>query len=176
MRAFVFAFLCGVVVAFVAQIAFEPTVYDEYDEDQAYPAEEWRMVHKLRESPTGLEYRQSKGIVVTTSRTELQITGADPTCLVDGDLARYREHSSLPIKLTSSPRVQLPSPPKSPLYQLTFDIPIQLDDTDILGASSFAVYENGEVWCSERFLQRGQGVGVAVAFAGGGKSSRQHSD
>lgn len=72
--------------------------------------------------------------------------------------------SSLPIEVTSSPRIQLPPPPTPPLYQVTLDIPIQLDDTDILGASSFAAYANGEVWCSERFLLRGQGVGVAVAL------------
>lgn len=40
-------------------------------------------------------------------------------------------------------------------------------DTVILGASAFAVYNNGEVWCTEREVQRGQMIGLGVAFAAG---------
>lgn len=66
--------------------------------------------------------------------------------------------------------MQLPSPPRQPLYQVTFDIPIQFSptvDTDILGASSYAVYENGEVWCTERVVQRGQAIALGLAVGAG---------
>ncbi|MFZ0547453.1 MAG: hypothetical protein WAM60_18550 [Candidatus Promineifilaceae bacterium] len=40
-------------------------------------------------------------------------------------------------------------------------------DTVILGASAFAAYSNGEVWCTEREVQRGQMIGLGLAFAVG---------
>ncbi|MCI0397291.1 MAG: hypothetical protein L0332_30110 [Chloroflexi bacterium] len=36
-------------------------------------------------------------------------------------------------------------------------------DTVVLGASSYAVYNNGEVWCTELVVQRGQAVAVGMA-------------
>jgi len=159
--------LCSVVVALIARASVDPADY-EYNEDQIYPGEEWRKVNSLGEIPTELEYRPTQGLFATTGQSGIQITGVLPACLDDGDIVRYwRSSMSLPIKVTSNPRVKLPPPPTSPLYQITFDIPVQVDNTDILGASSYAVYENGEVWCSERVVQRGQAVGVGVAFAAG---------
>jgi hypothetical protein len=157
------ALLCGIAGARVAQVTYEPPAY-AYNEEQVYPAEKWRKILTLSETPTSLEYRQSEGVFVITKQADIQITGVFPMCLVDGELSKYQGISSPPIEVTSSPRIQLPPPPIPPLYQTTLDIPVQLDDTDILGASSFAVYADGEVWCSERFLMRGQGVGVAVAL------------
>ena len=157
--------LCSVVVALIARASVNSADY-EYNENQAYPGEEWRKVDLLDDIPTELEYRQTRGLFAITDRSGIQITGVLPACLDDGDIVRrWRNSTSLPIEVTSSPRVELLPPPTSPLHQITFDIPIQAGNTDILGASSYAVYENGEVWCSERVVQRGQAVGVGAAFA-----------
>jgi hypothetical protein len=79
----------------------------------------------------------------------------------------YRERSSsLPIVMTPNLRVQLPPPPGQPLYHVTFDIPLQFaNNTDILAVSGFAAYENGEIWCTERLVQRGVGIGAAIGLA-----------
>ena len=157
--------LCSVVIALIARARIDPADY-EYNEDQAYPAKEWQIVNLLDENPTGLAYRPTQGLFVNTNRSNIQITGILPVCLDDGELARYWRDSAS-IEATSNPRVKLPPPPTLPSHQITFDIPLQIDDTDILGVSSYAIYENGEVWCSERVVQRGQGPGVGVAFAAG---------
>jgi hypothetical protein len=85
--------------------------------------------------------------------------------LFKGQVSQYGSRSPR-IEQTINPRIELPPPPKQPLYQITFDILIQFDpaiDTDILGASSYVVYEIGEVWCTERVLQRGQAIGLGGA-------------
>jgi hypothetical protein len=157
--------LCSVVIALIARASIVPADY-EYNEDQVYPAKEWRKVNLLNKTPSGLEYRPAQGLFVTASQSDVQITGFLPACLDDGDIARYwRDSASGPIRVTSNPRVKLPPPPIPPTHQIAFDIPLQVGDTDILGAPSYAVYESGEVWCSERVVERGQAVGVGVAFA-----------
>ncbi len=157
--------LCSVAIALVARARIDPADY-EYNEDQTYPAKEWQIVNSLDENPTGLAYRPTEGLFVTINRSNIQITEILPVCLDDGELAR-RWRDSVPIEATSNPRVKLPPPPALPSHQITFDIPLQIDDTDILGVSSYAIYDSGEVWCSERVVQRGQAVGVGVAFAAG---------
>lgn len=83
------ALLGGIAGARVAQITFEPPAYI-YSEEQVYPAKEWRKIFALSEPPTSLEYRQSEGVFVTTKRADIQIAGAFPTCLVDGELSKYQ--------------------------------------------------------------------------------------
>ena len=168
--ALLFSLLFGIAGALAGLAIFRLTPYEyEYDETKVYPAEKWRKVSSVSEMPSGFEYRPDEGLFVATSGSKVQITHIPPVCLADGKVALdYRERSSPPpIVMTSNPRAQLPPPPGQPLHQVTFDIPFQLGNTDILGASGYAIYENGEIWCAERWMQRGQAVGVAVAIAPG---------
>jgi len=140
----------------------------EYSEDKAYPAEPWRQASSITEALYGLEFQSDEGLFAVTDGGKVRIAGVPPVCLADGMLARYYDDRSSPqpVELESDPRISLPLPPGRPLHQITFGIPIQLSsNTDLLGASSYVVYDNGEIWCCERFVQRGWGVAVASALA-----------
>ncbi len=164
------ALFCSLIatVVVIRQVNFYIDNY-EYNEDEIYPAEEWRKVISLNVTPIKLIYRPNKGVFVNTKQGEIQLTDVLPVCVVNGPISRYRSLTP-PIELTSDPKIQLPLPPKQPLDQVILDILIQFNptiDTDILGASSYAVYKNGEVWCTERVVQRGQAIGIGFAAGSG---------
>jgi len=172
-RRIAFALLISLLVGIAGAVAglaiFRLIPYEyEYDEEKVYPAEKWRRISSVSELPSGFEYRPDEGLFVVTPDSKVQITNIPPVCLADGKVALdYRKRSSpLPIVMTSNLRAQLPPPPGRPLYHVTFDVPLQFaNNTDILAASGFAAYENGEIWCTERWVQRGVGVGAAIGIA-----------
>lgn len=159
--------LCSIVVALIVRANVDPADY-EYNEEQVFPAEAWRKLKILDEIPTELEYRPDQGLLAKNDQRSVQITGELPVCISNGGIAGYWEISrSWPFEETSHPRVHLPPPPESPSLQTSFDVTLQFaTNTDILGASS-AVYENGEVWCTERVVQRGQAIGAGAAAGAG---------
>ncbi len=160
--------LCSIVVTLIVRANVDPADY-EYNEEQVFPAEAWRKINTLDEIPTRLEYRPDQGLFANNDQHNEQITGVLPACIHGGEITGYWDISkSLPIERTSNPRIQLPPPPTRPLIQTSFDVALQFaTNTDILGASSFAVYENGEVWCTERVVQQGQAIGAGAAAGAG---------
>lgn len=65
--------------------------------------------------------------------------------------------------MVEEPHIELPMPPARPIQQVIFDVkfPVALEQ----GAStSFALYENGEIWCVERFEQGGLSAGAAAGI------------
>jgi hypothetical protein len=109
---------------------------------------------------------------VVTQTADIQLTEDVPGCLPDGGIAQFyhRSVSTRPIRETIAPELQLPIPPGTPTHRIFFNVPIQDSaeiDTVILGESGFAAYDNGEVWCTEREVQRGQMIGLGLAFAAG---------
>lgn len=169
--AFILAVIFGCAGSQSVRLFFDLNEPYEYDEEAVYPAEEWRRVLTISKQLEGFDYHPEQGLFLLTKRGRIQLTETIPGCLRDGGIAiSYgNSRSRQPIRDVLWSKIALPQPPGKPLQQIYFDIPIQdrADvDTVILGASGYAVYDNGEVWCTERKVQRGQAVGVALAFAG----------
>lgn len=165
----ILALFCSIIAAVIIWVNFRPDNY-EYDENKVYPAEEWRKIISLNVTPTELVYRPKEGLFVITNQDEVKVADVLPACLTNSRVHQYDKNLSPPIEVTDNPKVELPPPPQQPLKQITFDIPIQFSptvDTDILGASSYAIYENGEVWCTERVVQRGQAIALGIAVGEG---------
>lgn len=78
----VLALSCGVIAAVIVRVNFCTDDY-EYNEDEAYPAQEWRKIVSLNATPTRLAYRPNEGLFVATNQAESKIADALPACLTD---------------------------------------------------------------------------------------------
>lgn len=130
-----------------------------YDEERVFPAVPWRQIKTIKTPVTQFVYRADKGLFITTSAEDLLLATGVSDC--DGN----NWHSPFQ-DIQQGARLTLPPPPGKPIATISFHIPIQNEpevDTIVWGATAFAIYENGEVWCTEREVQRGQSMGAGAA-------------
>lgn len=151
------------IVAFsflVAFIIFQILIRDV--EENINPAVAWQKITTLDGPASKLQYYPASGLFALTDHGEIKITGVIPFCSPDGHIA-----SSYPneIEVTTEPLVSLPVPPQPVKQKVSFNIRYPVED-DSWAASSFAVYENSEVWCTERLAQGGPTGAMALGFAG----------
>lgn len=116
--------------------------------------EDWQLIKSISKTPVELEYRLTEGVIVRTEDEEVRIGGVTPGCTREiFDVA-----SDLVARVVTDERCQicndLALPPSHPKDQLTLEI-VYPKVTERFGAVSYAVYDNGEVWCSERHVHLG---------------------
>jgi len=130
------------------------------------PSANWHKVKSLDEMPTGLEYRTGDGLFATTHSGEEKIAEAPPACLLDDLIAQANSttHPSPPAEVTTNPHLDLSPPPGQPAYQVTLNILYPVG-TDEYGSVGFAVYNDGEVWCTEKYGRGGLAGGTAFGVA-----------
>ncbi|CAG0996712.1 hypothetical protein ANAEL_02639 [Anaerolineales bacterium] len=128
--------------------------------DQAFPATKWQQHMKLQQSIEQLEYRPGLGLYAIHGTNEVRVTAENPFCVSNGQLASLEPRE---IQIADSELSELSPPPQTPILQIDFILlyPIAADE---IGFSSFAVFENGEILCTERYMRGGLGGGVAVGF------------
>jgi hypothetical protein len=131
-------------------------------DEQAFPATEWKQYMKLQQSVKKLEYRPGLGLFAIQETDEVQITEGNPFCVSDGQLANLKPRE---IQTSDSQLSELSHPPQSAVHQINFILSYPID-ADEIGFSSFAAFENGEIWCTERYMRGGPGGAVAIGFLG----------
>jgi len=130
-----------------------------YDEDKVFLASPWKQIETMEVPVTQFAYRPDEGLFVTTSSGDVLLT----TGVSDCDGKNWHTRS---LQIQKGARLTLPSPHGNPVATISFHIPLQDEpevDTVVWRATAFAVYENGEVWCTEREVQRGQATGFGAA-------------
>jgi hypothetical protein len=135
-------------------------VWSYYNEQLHNPLIEWERVRSLDEPAVEIFYREGVGFFADTSAEVVQLTQELPACDLNGPLATQYFPNGTQIMVVEVAHIDLPTPPSQIKKQLTFDVnyPVALEQ----GAStSFALYENGEIWCVERFEQGGLSAGAA---------------
>jgi MFS family permease len=156
--------LCSSIIAGVPTgilaTQLENTIFDPS------PSTDWHKVGSLDETPTGLEYRTGEGLFAITHSGEEKIAKAPPACLPNDLIAQANSthHPPPPAEVTTSPHLDLAPPPNQPAYQLTLNI-IYPFGTDEYGSVGFAVYNDGEVWCTEEYGRGGLAGGTAFGVA-----------
>jgi len=129
-------------------------------DEQVFPATEWQLYMVTQQSITKLEYRPDSGLYAITNIGELQITDKNPFCVSDGEIATLEPRE---IEIADTLPVELSPPPQTANHQINFILfyPIAADE---IAFSSFAVFKNGEIWCTERYMRGGPGGAVALGF------------
>jgi hypothetical protein len=122
---------------------------------------DWQKVSKLDIPVSELQYRPESGLFALKDNGEIKITGKIPFCSPDGDVANSHPNE---IEIITTPYVSLPSPPQPAKQKVSFNIHYPVE-ADSWAASSFAIYKNGDVWCTERLAQGGQTGAMALGFA-----------
>jgi hypothetical protein len=142
----------------VAFITFQ--VFNRNLKENTNPAIDWQRITTLETPVSKVQYRPESGLFATTEDGEIGLTGIIPFCLPEGKVAGSHPNE---VEIATVPYVNLPSPPQAVKQQISFNIlyPVEADAS---AASSFAVYENGDVWCTERFDQVGQTGAAAFGF------------
>jgi hypothetical protein len=151
----------GVVVfSFLAAfITFQVLIRDTAE--NINPALDWQKISQLDVPVSELQYRPKSGLFALADNHEIKITDTIPFCSPDGDVANSHPNE---IEITTTPYVSLSLPPQPVKQQISFNINYPVE-TDSWAASSFAVFENGDIWCTERLAQGGQTGGAALGFA-----------
>lgn len=155
----VIGIFAGIILSVLLARFYVGNIERSYDEESIFPASPWRPIKTINASVTQFVHRGDKGLFLATSIGDLLVTTWVGDC--DGN---NRHTPSLEIQ--QGARLTLPTPPGNPITTISFHVPIQDEpevDTVVWGATAFAIYENGEVWCTEREVQRGQSMGVGAA-------------
>lgn len=100
-----------------------------------------------------IRYKPEAGLLVTTKDGETSTLRDVPFCLADGQLARLTPNY---VETADDPYVALPRPPRPFKHQISFNLSYAIS-TAGLGASSFGIDENGELWCTESLYQANTG-------------------
>lgn len=100
-----------------------------------------------------LQYYSESGLLITTEDGETSAIRDVPFCLANGRLARLAPNY---IETADDPYVALPQPPEPFNQQISFNLSYAISTTG-LGASSFGIDENGELWCTENLYQANMG-------------------
>jgi hypothetical protein len=145
-----------VIGAFIVSILVSGAYYiyalDDFhknETDYINPAIDWQKMEAINTSSNYLEYRPDVGLFATTDAEEIQVTKSAPLCSVENQAIEILPES---IEIVDSPYEKLPDPPNPSKQQITFKIQYSVEyDTDAY--SSFAIMENGELWCTERVFR-----------------------
>jgi hypothetical protein len=152
-------FTAGVfVLSFILALLPLLSLYKSIDDDMNLNAS-WEKVKGLEETVSELQYRSDEGLYAITDNNEIKIASEIPLCSAD----RQSIINPSNIEITSSPRVNLPALDSSVKQQISFDF-IQPTGEESYGSSSFAIYNNGEVWCIEKFMGGGMAYGMALGW------------
>jgi hypothetical protein len=143
----------------LAFIAFQFLIRDTAE--NINPALGWQRISQLDVPVSKLQYRPEAGLFAFANDREIKITGTIPFCSSDGDIANSHPNE---IEVITTPYVNLPLPPQPVKQQVNFNIKYPVE-ADSWAASSFAVFKNGDVWCTERLARGGQTGGAALGFA-----------
>jgi hypothetical protein len=157
LSALVFSLLVSAIPASLA--------WDHFAEELHNPVIKWIQVASLDQPAVEISYQDGVGLLTETNEEVAQLTNQLPVCNPDGPLASQYVSDRVEIIQVQEPHIALPLPPAQPIQQLIFDVkfPVALEQ----GAStSYALYENGEIWCVERFAQGGLSAGSAAAIGG----------
>ena len=152
-------FTAGVfTISFILALLPLLSLYKGIDENMNLKAS-WERVSGLEGPVLDMQYRSNNGLFAITDNNEIKITNEIPLC--SGDRLSYINPSA--IEITSSPRVNLPNPSHSVKKQLSFNL-IHPTGESSYGSSSFVIYDNGELWCTEKF--EGGGIAHGMVLAG----------
>lgn len=147
-------------ISFLIAVATFRIISKDIDK-QTYSNTEWQHM-KTQQSITKLEYRPDAGLFAIKGIDEFKIAGKNPFCVNDGQLSGLKPRE---IEIADTLPSELSSPPQATTQQINFILRYPID-ADEIGFSSFAVFENGEIWCTERYMRGGLGGGVAVGVLG----------
>ncbi len=144
----------------IAIVTFE--IISRNISEQAFPAMEWQQYLDTQQSITKLEYHSSLGLFAIEDNNKVKITDKNPFCVTGGQLSAL---TPIEIEILEILPSELPLPPQTAVHQINFILhyPIEADE---IAFSSFAVFQNGEVWCTERYMRGGFGGAVAIGFLG----------
>jgi hypothetical protein len=155
--------LIALVFSLIASAVPASLAWDHFLEELHNPVLEWMQVTTIDEPAIEISYHDGVGVFTETNQEAVQLTNRLPACNPDGSLASQYISDRVEIIQVEEPHIDLPLPVIQPTQQLIFDVkfPVALEQ----GAStSFALYENGEIWCVERFEQGGLSAGVAAGI------------
>jgi hypothetical protein len=125
---------------------------------QPDPSNEWHEMAVPGGRVIDLEYQPETGLMVTTEKGETSSLRAVPFCLDNGKLAQLAPNF---VETADDPYVALPQPPGPFKQQISFNLSYAISTTG-LGASSFGIDQNGELWCTENLYQANmEGTGSA---------------
>ncbi|GEM_PF-2235365 len=137
--------------------------FHKNQKDYVNPALEWQKIELLSESVLNLIYRPNVGVFAITDSGEVQLTKPVPYCSIENQTAEILPEE---IEITDTPYAELPAPPQPFQQQIIFEIRYAVD-YDTLAVSSFALFDNGEVWCTERVFRGPADFPTAVAIGMG---------
>jgi len=152
------------ILSFIATAVYYKIAVDDSsknDSNYVIPAIDWQKVETLSESTSGLEYRSGIGLFALADGGEKQLTKVAPYCRIENQLIKTLPEN---IEITDTPFAEIPAPPHAFKQQIIFDIQYSVE-YDAQALSSFAVLDNGEVWCTERVF-RGPADFPSVALIG----------
>ncbi len=164
------AWLAGILVL-LSSVTFALVVFQVFsarlNDQAAYPVKEWHRVNTLGGAVSKLVYRENVGLFATMDDREVKIADALPVCIPDGEIATLypaNTPNAPSVKITSTPRIELPPPPQQPMDQVTFEL-VYPEALETSATVSYVIYGNNEVWCSEILAQGGLSAGAAFAVA-----------
>lgn len=140
------------IISILAAGAYYAYTLDDFRKnttDYVNPAIDWQKVETIKIPSSRLEYRQKVGLFAIADTEEIQVTKSAPLCSVENQAAEILPES---IEILDSPHEKLPYPPNPAKQQTTFKIQYAVE-YDTVAYSSFAILENGEVWCTERVFR-----------------------
>jgi hypothetical protein len=118
-------------------------------DDYVNPALKWQKMEMLQVPSKYLEYRSEIGLFVLTDAEEIRVTESAPFCSAENQAMEILPES---IEILDSPHEKLPDLPNLAKQQTTFKIQYAVE-YDTVAYSSFAILENGELWCTERVFR-----------------------
>ena len=119
----------------------------------------WQKVSDLDGSVSELTYEADDGLFAIMDNSEVRITHEIPFCMA----SNHYLISPSNVVLTESPRTSLPKPSGTVIQQISFDL-LDPNREGYFVSSSFALYENGEVWCIEKFEGGGMEFGMSLGY------------
>jgi hypothetical protein len=137
--------------------------FHKNESDYVNPALEWQRIDQLEDSASSLVYRPEVGIFAVTESGDIQLTMPVPYCSIENQTAEILPEE---IEITDTPYAELPAPAQPFKQQIIFEFRYAVD-YDTLAVSSFALLDNGEVWCTERMFRGPADFPRAVAIGMG---------
>jgi hypothetical protein len=137
--------------------------FHKNESDYVNPALEWQRIDQLEESASSLVYHPEVGIFAVTESENIQLTMPVPYCSIENQTSEILPEK---IEITDTPYAELPAPPQPFKQQIIFEIRYAVD-YDTLAVSSFALFDNGEVWCTERVFRGPADFLTAAAYGMG---------
>jgi len=144
-------------ISFILALLPLLSLYKGIDEDMNLRAS-WERVNGIQGPVSDMHYKPNIGLYAIMDNKVIKITNEIPLCSDN----RQSYINPTDIEITSNPRVNIPIPSNSVKQQISFNL-IHPTGEDSYGSSSFAIYDNGELWCTEKFEGGGMADGMYLA-------------